>query len=138
MSWTCCKCGEEHLDQFDLCWKCGSDIEGVPSPSFEMQFEQLSDTECEELLGGGEPLPLPIIIEVEPVFIPPPKPFRERLNAYLHRDADASIPVDTFRSRMPLWIRRLQLTYSPAKSVEHIRKLLIRIHQAVKKSRLKT
>lgn len=69
---------------------------------------------------------------------PPPRPFRERLNGYFHRDADESIPKDTFRSRMPFWLKHMQLTLSPPKPIEHIRKLLKRIHELVQSSRPKS
>jgi hypothetical protein len=116
MSWKCCQCGEEHLDQFDMCWKCGGDLNGEPSPSCATDFEQLSDSERNDLLVGREPLHWSEMDgssllqtngnpETQSSFgipeRPPPTPFRKRLNAYFHRDADESIPQDTFRSRMP-------------------------------------
>ncbi len=153
MSWKCCQCGEEHFDQFDLCWKCGCDINGERSPSCATDSEQLSDSERNDLLAGREPLHWSemdgsSLLETNgnpetqsPLGIserPPPTPFRKRLNAYFHRDADEWIPQDTFRSRMPFWMLRMHLTLTPAKSIQHIRKLLMLIHQAVQKSRTKS
>ena len=32
--WQCSKCGEEVEEDFDVCWQCGTDREGVEDPSF--------------------------------------------------------------------------------------------------------
>ena len=32
--WECKKCGESVEDTFDVCWKCGTSMDGVEDPSF--------------------------------------------------------------------------------------------------------
>src|SRR5439155_19120469 len=32
--WTCAKCGERVEDGFEVCWSCGTTIDGVEDPNF--------------------------------------------------------------------------------------------------------
>ena len=32
--WTCQKCGSKIDPSFDVCWKCGTTVEGVEDPTF--------------------------------------------------------------------------------------------------------
>jgi hypothetical protein len=32
--WTCTKCGEQIEDDFEVCWACGTSIDGVEDPDF--------------------------------------------------------------------------------------------------------
>lgn len=32
--WECKKCRESLEDTFDVCWKCGTSMEGIEDPSF--------------------------------------------------------------------------------------------------------
>jgi len=32
--WKCSKCGEESGDDFEVCWKCGTSIDGKEDPNF--------------------------------------------------------------------------------------------------------
>lgn len=34
--WQCPNCDEQHHDEFDICWKCGSDPAGNRDPDFHM------------------------------------------------------------------------------------------------------
>lgn len=155
MTWTCCNCHELHSDEFAQCWNCGTDSNGIPSPDFAQYFEQLSDAEYDDLLLGQMtvpilvPVPIPLQTSLTdlaqqppstafPPERPPPKPFQHRLNTYLHRDIDESIPADTFRSRMPFWIAQIQLVFTPTKTIEQIRRILIRIRDNIHRSRIGT
>jgi|LakMenEpi03Aug12_release.lakeMendotaPanAssembly.Ray.scaffolds.fasta_scaffold98238_3 hypothetical protein len=152
MTWICCNCHESHSDEFNQCWNCGTDSNGIPSPDFAQYFEQLSDAEYDDLLLGQLPVPVlePVPISLQthvtdpPQQLPstpspperlPPKPFQHRLNTYLHRNFDEPIPTNTFRSRMPFWIAEIQLVFTPTKTIEQIRRLLIRIRDSIHRSR---
>ncbi len=154
MTWTCCKCHEPHADEFDQCWNCGTDYNGFTSPDFEQYFAKLTDSERDDLLLGRMPVPLPIpapdslqapvthVAQQQPLKNlaperPPPNPFQHRLNAYLHRDVNEPIPTDAYRSRMPFWVAQIQLAFTPTKTLEQIRRLLIRIRENINQSRMR-
>jgi hypothetical protein len=62
MTWICCNCHEPHSDEFNQCWNCGTDSNGIPSPDFAQYFKQLSDAEYDDLLLGQ--LPVPVLVPV--------------------------------------------------------------------------
>lgn len=35
--WTCSKCGERLQDDFEVCWSCGTTIDGVEDPHFHSE-----------------------------------------------------------------------------------------------------
>jgi hypothetical protein len=65
--WTCPKCREEVEDSFDVCWSCGTTIDGVEDPSFAAADESgpipdgIGDEELEAIGPfadfGGTPIP---------------------------------------------------------------------------------
>ena len=51
--WTCPKCRSEVEDSFEVCWSCGTSIDGVEDPSF------VTADECEPILDediAAEPM----------------------------------------------------------------------------------
>ena len=34
--WTCSKCGEKVQDDFEVCWSCGTTMDGVEDASFDL------------------------------------------------------------------------------------------------------
>jgi hypothetical protein len=56
--WECCKCHEKIDDAFDVCWKCGTSIDGVEDPSFQSADDQAPPTDLRETpteKRGAEP-----------------------------------------------------------------------------------
>ena len=43
MSWTCPECGETIDEEFDACWNCGAEREGVPDAEFYEEAEAEPD-----------------------------------------------------------------------------------------------
>jgi len=41
--WTCKQCETQIADQFDACWKCGTDINGEAMPEFRHADESLPE-----------------------------------------------------------------------------------------------
>ena len=39
MGWTCSQCREEVDDGFEVCWNCGSSVDGTPDPEFKRVSE---------------------------------------------------------------------------------------------------
>jgi hypothetical protein len=48
--WTCPKCGEQVEWEFEVCWACGTSVDGKEDPNF---FDTAGERECEE----NQPLP---------------------------------------------------------------------------------
>jgi uncharacterized protein YbjQ (UPF0145 family) len=51
MTWNCPNCNEVHEDQFDSCWKCGTEQNGVKIE----RFEDLSEDKSEPSLAAKLP-----------------------------------------------------------------------------------
>ena len=56
-SWQCFKCGEEHEEHFDACWKCGSYAIGTVDPAF--RAAKPWDADDEPYDSSAEELQLP-------------------------------------------------------------------------------
>jgi hypothetical protein len=52
--WTCPRCGEEVDDGFEVCWWCGTSIDGVPDPHFLDEGRVGPAAEHEGLAGPVE------------------------------------------------------------------------------------
>jgi hypothetical protein len=69
--WTCPKCQEEVEDSFDVCWSCGTTIEGVEDPSFLTadEIEPIPDEIVDEEPKADDPFadfggtPIPDLVE---------------------------------------------------------------------------
>ena len=66
--WECTKCGEQHEETFEVCWKCGTAVDGTEDPTFrptEENSEATSEAEANEPdekmspPGFGEPVEPP-------------------------------------------------------------------------------
>ena len=43
--WKCLGCGIQVEDEFDVCWSCGTDVDGVEDPDFARDELEASDQE---------------------------------------------------------------------------------------------
>jgi hypothetical protein len=48
--WTCSRCGEKVRDGFEVCWACGTSIDGVPDPNF---FDESEERDAEHKAMSG-------------------------------------------------------------------------------------
>jgi len=42
--WECTKCDEQVTDGFDICWNCGTSVDGVPDPHFQQLVDEVEST----------------------------------------------------------------------------------------------
>jgi Putative prokaryotic signal transducing protein len=54
--WTCPKCSQRVDDHFEICWKCGTSMDGVEDPTFLADRE---DTPAPENTSERSALPIP-------------------------------------------------------------------------------
>jgi len=47
--WTCVKCGSKVDPGFDVCWKCGTSVEGVEDPTFTTADEAVDESSVTDL-----------------------------------------------------------------------------------------
>ena len=66
--WECPKCGEEIEGSFEVCWNCGTSIDGDEDPGFENADQMAPIVDApEDTLSVLRPDPVPELFEIDPI-----------------------------------------------------------------------